>query len=207
MDWEDLASFVRGHSKDGGANRGADSNLRFHYLPLPTITSYDALTRVGAIRRVMIVAPSGCEDRINFIRKRLIGLEHVWDDEIYGLLNLAGQQDWVSKQYTGTATCWSSVTPIILDGFDDRNPAKTKRLITKALLNAGIVTEAEFEWQVFGYRAGVDPANAFLRPPKLSGTMIHLRLRFAKPVAGPIALGAGHFRGFGLMALDSLFSL
>ena len=201
-DWDDLASFVHGHSKDGGANRGPDSNLRFQYLPLPTIASYDDGTRFGAIRRVMIAAPIGCEDRISFIRKRLIGKELVWESETYGILNLANQQDWVSKQYTGTATGWSSVTPVILDGFDDRNPAKTKQLIYKALLNVGIAVEAEFEWQPFGYRAGVEPANAFLRPVKLNGTMVHLRLKFAQRIAGPIALGAGRFRGFGLMAAD-----
>lgn len=201
-DWKDIASFVHGHSKDGGANRGPNSNLRFQYLPLPTIASYDSRTRFGAIRRVMIAAPIGFEDRISFIRKRLIGKELIWEGETYGLLNLASKQDWVSDQYTGTATCWSSVTPVILDGFDDCNPAKTKRLIYKALVNAGIETEAEFEWQPFGYRNGVEPANAFLRPAKLNGTMVHLRLKFAKRMAGPIALGAGRFRGFGLMAIE-----
>lgn len=201
-DWEDIASFVHGHSEDGGANRGPNSNLRFQYLPLPTIASYDSRTRFGAIRRVVIAAPIGFDDRINFIRKRLIGKELTWEGKTHGILNLAGQQDWVSKQYTGTATCWNSVTPVILDGFDDCNPAKTKRLICKALSNAGIKTEAEFEWQSFGYRAGVEPANAFLRPAKLNGTMVHLRLKFAKRMAGPIALGAGRFRGFGLMAID-----
>lgn len=201
-DWEDITTFVHGHSRDGGANRGPNSNLRFQYLPLPTYASYDSRTRFGAIRRLMIAAPIGFDDRISFIRKRLIGRELVWEGETYGLLNLASQQVWVSNQYTGTATCWSSVTPVILDGFDDCNPAKTKRLIYKALLNAGIATEAEFEWQSFGYRAGVEPANAFLRPAKLNGTMVHLRLKFAKRMAGPIALGAGRFRGFGLMSID-----
>ncbi len=82
-------------------------------------------------------------------------------------------------------------------------PHKDEAFFCKALLNAGIATEAEFEWQAFGYRAGVEPANAFLRPAKLNGTMVHLRLRFSQPVAGPIALGAGRFRGFGLMAIDT----
>lgn len=202
-DWPDLGSFVHGHSKDGGANRGPDANLRFQYLPLPTIASYDSRTRFGAIRRVLIAAPVGFDDRISFIRKRLIGRELVSEDHTHGLLNLVSQHDWVSSQYTGTATCWSSVTPVILDGFDDCNPVKTKRLISKALLNAGISTEAEFEWQSFGYRAGVEPANTFLRPAKLNGTMVHVRLKFANQVAGPMALGAGRFRGFGLMAIDN----
>ncbi len=83
-DWEDLASFVHGHPMDGGANRTPRSNVRFQYLPLPTIASYDSNTRFGAIRRVMIAAPIGFEDRISFIRKRLIGKELVWESEICG---------------------------------------------------------------------------------------------------------------------------
>ncbi len=129
-----------------------------------------------------------------------------WEGEAHGILNLTSQQDWVSKQYTGTARSWSSVTPVILDGFDDRNPAKTERLIRKALHNSGVATDAQFEWQTFGYRSGVEPSNAFQRPAKLNGTMVHIRLKFANPTTGPLALGAGRFRGFGLMAIDDSVS-
>ncbi len=36
----------------------------------------------------MIAAPIGFEDRISFIRKRLIGRELVWEGKTFGLLNL-----------------------------------------------------------------------------------------------------------------------
>jgi len=201
-DWNDIASFVHGHSKDGLPNRGQDSYLRFQYLPLPSISVYDATSRVGAIRRVMVAAPVGFDERISFIRKRLIGRELVWKGETHGILNLVDQRDWVSEQYAGKSDTWSSVTPVILDGFDDHNRTKTQRLIFKALTNAGVGVDVEFEWQSFGYRAGVEPVKTFVRPEKLNGTMVHLKLKFAKEVSGPIALGAGRFRGFGLMAID-----
>ncbi len=199
-DWPDLASFVHGHGSDGKPNTSENSSHRFQYLPLPTINSH--LKRVESIRRVMVVAPAGCGDRIDFIRKRLLGHELHWGNDVIGLLNLQPGKDWVRDQYIGSATTWSSVTPVILDGFDDRNAAKTQKLIRKALANAGISSEVEFEWQPFGFRSGVEPVRAFVRPEKLHGTMVHVRLWFTHPMQGPLAIGAGRYRGFGLMVID-----
>jgi len=199
-DWPDIASFVHGHGPDGKKNTSDNSSHRFQYLPLPTINSH--LRRVESIRRVMVVAPAGCNDRIDFIRKRLLGHELRWGDEVFGILNLQSGKDWVRDQYAGTSTSWSSVTPVILDGFDDQNAAKTKKLIRKTLTNAGILSEVEFEWQPFGFRSGVEPVRAFNRPENLHGTMVHVRLRFKHQVQGPFAIGAGRYRGFGLMVID-----
>lgn len=199
-DWPDLPSFVHGHGQAGGRNTGPDSHKRFSYLPLPTINS--RLNRVEAIRRVLVAAPCGFDDRIEFIRRRLLGSDLTWRNETMGVLNLQLQDDWVTKQFVGSSTSWSSVTPVILDGYDDRNSRKTEKLIQKALHNAGISVEVEFDWQQFGYRAGVAPAQDFHRPSKLNGTMIHVYLEFAKAVTGPISIGAGRYRGFGLFAAD-----
>lgn len=199
-DWPDLGSFVHGHGADNGPNNRENSSDRFQYLPLPTINSH--LKRVESIRRVMVVAPAGREDRIDFIRRRLLGHELRWDNNVVGILNLQPGKDWVRDQYTGTSTTWSSVTPVILDGFNDKNSAKTEKLIHKALANAGISHEVEFEWQPFGFRSGVEPVREFKRPEKLNGTMVHVRLRFKQKMRGPFAIGAGRYRGFGLMAID-----
>jgi len=201
-DWADLASFVHGHGANGGPNESANSSNRFQYLPLPTINS--ALNRVESIRRVMIVAPVGFEDRIDFIRRRLLGHELKWNGDVIGVLNILAGRDYVLNQYTKSHRIWTSVTPVILDGFDDRNAVKTEKLLRKALLNAGVVNQMDFknielDWSPFGYRSGVDPVRAFSRPEKTNGTMIHVRLTFNEPRIGPLAIGAGRYRGFGLM--------
>lgn len=200
--WPDFLPFVHGHSPNGnGPNNSQNSSHRFQYLPLPTINS--TLNRVEAIRRVMVVAPAGCEDRINFIRRRLIGHSLKWDGEELGVLNIQPGKDWVRDQYTGTSATWTSVTPVILDGFNDRSAAKTNKLICRALRNAGVSIESEFEYQSFGFLPGVEPVQAFTRPEKLHGTMVHIRLQFKHPISGPIAIGAGRYRGFGLLVNDS----
>lgn len=199
--WSDFLSFVHGHSSDGQPNRSENSRHRFQYLPLPTINSH--LHRVESIRRVMVVAPPGCQDRIDFIRRRLLGHALKWDGKEIGVLNVKTGKDWVRDQYIGASTTWISVTPVILDGYDDRNAAKTEKLIRKALTNAGITAEiAGLDWQPFGFIAGVEPARAFMRPQKLHGTMLHVRLQFKLSISGPLALGAGRYRGFGMMVMD-----
>jgi len=199
--WPDFLPFVHGHGSDGQPNRSENSSHRFQYLPLPTINSH--LHRVESIRRVMVVAPPGCQDRIDFIRRRLLGHALKWGNDEIGVLNVQSGKDWVRDQYTGSATTWTSVTPVILDGYDDRNAAKTEKLLRKALANVGITAEVkELNWQPFGFIAGVEPARAFVRPEKLHGTMLHLHLQMKRSIQGPLAIGAGRYRGFGLMVKD-----
>ncbi|MBL8810482.1 MAG: type I-U CRISPR-associated protein Cas5/Cas6 [Planctomycetaceae bacterium] len=199
--WPDFLPFVHGHRADGvGPNNSENSRHRFQYLPLPTINS--ELNRVESIRRVMIAAPVGFEDRINFIRRRLLGHSLKWEGKEIGILNIQPGKDWVRDQYTGSSSIWTSVTPVILDGFDDHIAAKTQKLIRKTLANAGITAECDFEWQPFGFRQGVEPVREFKRPEKLTGTMVHLRLHFKQEIRGPFAIGAGRYRGFGLMVVD-----
>jgi CRISPR-associated protein Csb2 len=198
--WPDVASFVHGHGPDGKQLAGPDADRRLQFLPLPTINH--ALNRVEAIRRVLVAAPPGFEDRIAEVRRRSIGQELRFKDEVFGILNLQAGRDWVREQYLGEARVWSTVTPVILTGYDDRNPAKTRKLIAKALADSGIETDVDFDWQPFGFRAGVDPVQAFARPDHLNGTMAHVRLTFKQPVRGPLVLGAGRYRGFGLLAIE-----
>jgi CRISPR-associated protein Csb2 len=151
----------------------------------------------------MVVAPPGCQDRIDFIRRRLLGHSLKWDGKEVGVLNVQTGKDWVREQYTGTSTTWTSVTPVILDGYDDRNAAKTEKLLRKALANAGISSEIEeLDWQPFGFIAGVESVRAFVRPIELHGTMLHLRVKFKRSISSPLAIGAGRYRGFGLMVKD-----
>jgi len=199
--WDDFLPFVHGHNSNGSMpNTAANSSQRFQYLPLPTINSH--LQRVESIRRVMVAAPVGFQDRIDFLRRRLLGHELKWENQVIGLLNLQPGKDWVRDQYLRPATTWSTVTPVILDGFNDHNPKKTDKLLRKALANARIVSPLEFDYQPFGFRAGVEPVREFCRPQKLKGSMVHVKLQFQHPIPGPITIGAGRHRGFGLFAAE-----
>jgi CRISPR-associated protein Csb2 len=51
---------------------------------------------------------------------------------------------------------------------------------------------------------GVPPSSAFAPPPARAGrparVHFHVTLTFDQKIAGPVLLGAGRFRGYGLLA-------
>ncbi len=78
-------------------------------------------------------------------------------------------------------------------------------LIRKAFRQAGysseLIEQAELEWREVGFRPGVEMASRYLPPENLNNApRVHVRVRFKTAVRGPIAVGSGRFRGFGLFA-------
>ena len=223
---EQINVFVHGKTSDGSnPSSGARSPDRFQYLPLPTINP----KRVELTRRVLIVAPPHCSQQAVWVRRALAGAELISDNQdVSGLLTILERTDWVLQQYIGDSTTWSTVTPVILPGFDDPDhlrrklkngvDAETQKrylekldsridgLIRKAFLQAGfsseLVTQLEVDWRDIGFRAGAEMASRYLPPENLNKSpRYHVKVRFPFSVAGPIAVGNGRFRGFGLMAI------
>lgn len=209
----DMAGFVHGHdpSDSNKPLKGELADARFSYLPLPSVERRgDRGEYVGSIRRVIVTAPSGFREQLDWVRRRLTGQELMRPDrpdEPVGLLNLLPTSDWVLRQYTGAAEAWSTVTPVLLPGYDDRYPAKAEGLLLDAFRHAGCPPETmvreELAWRPVGFRAGVDLAGRYERPDNLKRfPAYHVRVRFRQPVAGPLAVGAGRYRGFGLFVND-----
>ncbi|MSQ97280.1 MAG: type I-U CRISPR-associated protein Cas5/Cas6 [Gemmataceae bacterium] len=204
-----IEGFVHGHDGPDKQLKGERANERFMYLPLPSIERRGDLgNHVGAIRRVLVTAPPGFQDRIDWIRRRLPGQELVAPDgEVTGLLNLLPTSDWVLTRYTKSAHVWSTVTPVVWPGHDDRDARKAKAILRKAFVQGGLAPELvagieELDWRTVGFRAGVDLAHRYQRPDHMNGRAYHVRVRFPHPVPGPLAVGAGRYRGFGLFAAE-----
>jgi len=209
----EVAGFVHGHNPSDSTKplKGAHADARFSYLPLPSIERRgERGEHVGRIRRVLVTAPPGCAGQVEWVRRRLTGHELVREDqpgEAVGLLTLLPASDWVLRQYTEQSDVWSTVTPVLLPGYDDRDLVKAEGLLREALGHAGlppeVVGEAELELRRFGFRRGVEPAREYVPPDNLKKfPAYHVRMQFSRPVAGPLAIGAGRYRGFGLFARD-----
>jgi CRISPR-associated protein Csb2 len=207
--FENPLAFVQGHDPTDPNKplKGELADARFSYLPLPSIERRgDRGEHVGGIRRVVVSAPPGCAGQVDWVRRRLTGQELVRPerpDEPVGLLNLLPTSDWVLQRYVGPAEVWSSVTPVLLPGYDDRDPAKAEGLLVDAFRHVGYSPDAvvreELAWRGGGFRAGVDLAGRYERPDNLKRfPAYHVRVRFRQPVTGPLAVGAGRYRGFGL---------
>lgn len=211
--------FVAGHGPAGSPKRRdkADAHPRFSYLPLPSIGHAHA---DGLIRRVIIAELFGGDGRsVRWAVQRLAGT--VLMDEDRGpvaRLEPVNPDDaefgrvfrlFAARGTFETATHWTSVTPIILPGYDDNRPAKRDRLLLDCLRHAGIDPAAleslESRPTTWPVRGGGAPAllhSAYRRPKHLQHLpACHVRLRFRAPVAGPIALGAGRHCGLGVFAV------
>lgn len=201
-----VSRYVRGKRDDS-----EETHRQLSYIPLPSIGNEYADHN---IRRVTIAAPYGDDDLLNYIAARLSGRQLKPENDEFGgeapaLCRVHG--DNVSHCYTQPANRWASVTPVILPGYDDRNESKRVRLIYRALAQAGIEQECEYEWSPVARFRNALSAHArdrsgrpiFYRPEYLRHlTAVHLTLTFhnGSKVPGPIAIGAGRHCGFGILA-------
>jgi CRISPR-associated protein Csb2 len=105
---------------------------------------------------------------------------------------------------TGGGACrWASVTPIVLDrhfkGADKWHQAEES--IKTACERIGLPRPLTVELHAVSKHRGVPRADEFpsLRRKSDGGRMyqVHACIQFAEPVAGPILIGAGRFRGYG----------
>lgn len=202
-DFADASSFVHGHARPGDTGEGSLSRLS--YLPLPTVNW--KLRRTEAIARVLIMAPTLERARLEWIAARIAGEELVWEDEPVAALEPLTSDDYVLRQYVGASARWSTVTPVVLPGHDDRSPAKQERLLLKAFRQAGFDDETlgairDLEWQPSGFRSGTGLAGRYRLPDKVHGPAFHVRIQFDREITGPLAIGSGRHRGLGTFAVD-----
>lgn len=100
------------------------------------------------------------------------------------------------ERWIGPATRWATVTPVILDRFPRRARTAREELLT-TLANAGLPEPDELEL-LAGPPVTGTPRAGSLRGTVPPGQRVHVRLRFASPVRGPVLAGRGRFRGIGV---------
>lgn len=198
--WVD--SFVAGHCP-----AGIDSHDRFSYVPLPSIGHEHA---DAMIRRVMITTPFGYEAHLRHLADQLDGLQLEPEDATDGPVLARSRSDPVTLRYLDPTRVWASVSPVILPGHDDHKPAKTIKLIERALRQSGVDQPCRFTWSANPNFAHCLTAHkydrekrhfGYYRPQHLEGlTAVHIRINFEHPVAGPLCIGAGRHCGFGVLA-------
>ena len=211
---ERINTFVHGHTPDGtGPARGDAADGRFAYLPLPSVERRgERGPHVGMIRRVLVVGPPGGRREVDWARQALAGAElfQTGKDGPDALLVPVPNPDadWNVQRYAGGSAAWSTVTPVVLPGYDDGDPAKAEGLLKKAFRQAGwageLVDRAELAWRAVGFRPGVELAGRYMVPEPLGRRpRFHVRVRWPAGVRGPVAVGAGRYRGLGVFAVEA----
>lgn len=109
-----------------------------------------------------------------------------------------------SETWTRASELWASVTPVVLHHYPDkRKPADVERILRDGFRSAGLPDATELRIRSASVFKGAGHANSM---PKLDQQGValtrfqtHVMVRFAEPVRGPVLLGRGRFRGYGLM--------
>lgn len=209
-----INTFIHGHTPDGKDRlRGGPDTARFAYLPLPSLerrgpkgerrTEY-----CGSIRRVLIVGPPGMTAELDWVGRALSGRELVdpGTKKPVALLSLISKKNPHLQSYINPASVWSTVTPVVLPGHDEGNRAKARQLLCRAFAHAGVSPElierVRLEWRLVGFRPGVELATRYQRPEQLRFPRLHVWVRWPKPIRGPLAAGAGRYRGLGIFASE-----
>jgi len=196
---DDPEVYLAGHIQDA-----ARTPPRFSYLPLPTIGHEHA---DGMVRRLLLAEPWGGDgSRARWAQSRLHGvtLKDTDGNERGALRNLwrSGSQDMLGR-YSEPSRTWATVTPVILPGFDDSDRRKAERLFLKAVEHAALPVRAvtDLTLRKAPFWPGSQHPRLYRRPAYLKDYAgWHVHVRFAEPIPGPLAIGAGRHCGLGVLA-------
>lgn len=104
--------------------------------------------------------------------------------------------------WTGPSRVWASVTPVVLHHYPKRRDGDVERIVREAFHSALL---PEPEWVEVGPVSRFTGAgHVMAMPPFTEGGaslcryQTHVRVRFTEAVRGPMLVGRGRFRGYGL---------
>src|SRR5204863_9158446 len=106
----------------------------------------------------------------------------------------------------GVAAQWATVTPLVYDvhpraAGEDAQRQEVAAMIARACAHAGLPMPREIIATQASAHLGTPPAHAFPRLRRKDGgerRHAHVIVTFDRPVTGPLLLGAGRYRGYGL---------
>jgi CRISPR-associated protein Csb2 len=101
-------------------------------------------------------------------------------------------------RYARQARMWTTVTPVVLDRHPKRQ-GDAEESIARSCLAIGLPRPLQVAVGREPAVRGVPGAGAFFWSGR---RLVHAAIQFAEPVGGPVMLGAGRFRGLGLMLAE-----
>jgi len=203
LGWDEskVNAFVLGHETD--STKPTANVARLVFIPLPSIEwrGEKRGRTVGTIRRVLVTVGGGKGQydatEFSHIIRALEGRELIEEKNKQPVAFLRRQSEndgAVAPYYAEESSAWSTVTPVILPGYDDPrklrkrlNPGATppltaeeknelirkldtriEQLLRKAIVQAGLpealARHAELEWRSAGFCPGADLASRYAVP-------------------------------------------
>ena len=208
---EPVPEWVSGHTPDGRPSQ----NPHLALLPLPFVGNQHA---DGHLLGFALAVPRHTEQaEVGRCLNPFLGFEqdgsqrrvHVYDGANFdwrlemeeGHSPPAALQ---SRTWTSPARRWATVTPIVFDrhpkGRDREGQAV--RMVEEACERIGLPRPLDVMLSQVSLHLGVPHSRSFpgIRRKPDNGRLQHLHavVTFTEPVAGPVILGAGRYRGYGM---------
>ncbi|MCK6401072.1 MAG: type I-U CRISPR-associated protein Csb2 [Sphaerotilus natans subsp. sulfidivorans] len=195
-----LAAFAAGHVEH-------DPDCRVAVVPVPEV---GAGRRDGQLRHLLLtVRPEWAQALATLLMAApSSGLplvdEHSGERLAWAVPLRDPREVPVLRGWLRPSRCWASVQPVILPGMDSGQARRTRKLILRALMHAGLDPES-VERLDFGQRGfvpeSIDYRALFMKDRESWRRMpaVHVRLVFRRPTLGPIVLGQGRNAGVGTL--------
>ncbi|MBS0353721.1 MAG: type I-U CRISPR-associated protein Cas5/Cas6 [Proteobacteria bacterium] len=192
-----LADFAAGYGPE------TEPDHRLSWVPLPSLGHAHT---DGLIRRALLMAPIECLPEVaelaGVLGQDALQMTDEDSGECVAQAVLADPDDGVFNAYRRESTEWTSITPVILPGDHADSPRLVRNLILKALRHAGIDTGllADFSTSCVPFLPQSHHVGDYrLKAWKATRLIpLHVRLRFHRPLRGPLLLGRGRHFGLGV---------
>lgn len=206
---ENAPEWLSGHQPDGAPS------LKPHaaFFPLPFVGAQYA---DGHVMGLAMAIPRGLSDTalrpvIGSLLFHKNGAEKtikLWREGAWNWTLEREKRDYPpvtlrAKTWTGPSEVWASVTPVVLHHYPKRNRENdVERILLEAFASAGLPSPLEIRVQPVSFFEGAGHVRAMPEfsegGEKLCRFQVHAMVRFPVPVEGPVLVGRGRFRGYGL---------
>jgi len=199
---------ISGHTRDGAPLEGP----HLAFVPMAFVGHPHA---DGHLLGLAAALPAGlpAEERRQVLRVlERVGELKMADLGVWNLAREAGaRRPWNLRPEAWTAhpegaTHWSTVTPVAFDRHPkakdrDEYQREVTEVIAAACMAIGLPRPREVIVTAVSAHLGVPPAHVFPRLVRKDGSERrhgHAILVFDEPVQGPVMIGAGRYRGYGV---------
>jgi CRISPR-associated protein Csb2 len=215
---ERVPEWLSGHDETGAPSR----RNHIAFFPLPFVGSEFADGHVMGLgiaipKDVALAGSADHEDELKRVLGRLFFDEVTGEERDIELWSNPETWRWTlgremrerpavslrRETWTMPSRTWASVTPVVLHHHPKRSrEGDTERIVCEAFVSAGF-PEPEIV-QVVSVSAFEGAGHAMSMPPFTEGGagmcryQTHVRVAFAQRVQGPMLVGRGRFRGYGL---------
>lgn len=213
---ENVPEWLSGHQPDGSPTckphvaffplpfvgaRYADGHVMGLAMAIPRELDAQTEVRDIALRRVigpLLFRNTGDVKVIRLWRKNTWEWELEREKRDYPPVTLR------AKTWIGPTREWASVTPVVLHHYPKRKrESDAERILLQAFESAGLPSPSAMRIQLVSLFEGAGHARSM--PDFTEGGeslcryQVHIAVKFPFPVEGPVLVGRGRFRGYGLL--------